>query len=122
MSNHEFSLINSARRGELDFERLADVLRTEGYLTDVDGNQGLGFTRTRISGATQEDFDALFQFFYPGEGHSIELQSCANDEGFAQSGAYTYALFNETLISREEMMAKLMRLNVQQERKFPSMG
>jgi hypothetical protein len=122
MSNHEFSLISSARRGELDFERMVDVLRTEGYLTDVDGNEGLGFTSTRIEVAQQEDFDALFKFFYPGEGHSIELQSCANDKGFAQSGAYTYALFNETLISRDEMMARLMRFNVQQERKFPSMG
>lgn len=122
MNNFDSSLIRSVRRGELDFERLLTVLSTEGCLTDVDGNQGLGFTRTRIDGARQDDFDALFRFFYPGEGHSIELQSCSSDTGFAQRGAFTYALFNETLISRQEMMAMLTRLNAQQEREFPSMG
>jgi hypothetical protein len=80
-------------------------------LTDIDGNQGLGFTRTRIEGARQEDFDALFQFFYPGEGHSIKVRFCATDKGFVQRGAYTYALFNENIVSREEMMAMLVGLN-----------
>jgi hypothetical protein len=98
------------------------VLSKTGHLTDIDGNQGLGFTSTRFEGARQEDFDALFQFFYPGEGHSIELRSCATDKGFAQRGAYTYALFNENIVSRDEMMAMLVGLNAQQERDFPSMG
>lgn len=122
MSNSDSSLISAVRRGELDFERLVEVLSKAGHLTDIDGNQGLGFTRTRIEGARQEDFDALFQFFYPGEGHSIELRSCATDKGFAQRGAYTYALFNENTVSLEEIMAMLIRLNAQQERDFPSMG
>jgi hypothetical protein len=122
VSNFDSSLISAVRRGELDFERLVVVLSKAGHLTDIDGNQGLGFTRTRIEGARQEDFDALFQFFYPGEGHSIELRSCATDKGFAQRGAYTYALFNENIVSREEIMAMLIRLNAQQERDFPSMG
>jgi hypothetical protein len=122
MSNSDSSLISAVRRGELDFERLVEVLSKAGHLTDIDGNQGLGFTRTRIEGARQEDFDALFQFFYPGEGHSIELRSCATDKGFAQRGAYTYALFNENTVSLEAIMAMLIRLNAQQERDFPSMG
>jgi hypothetical protein len=122
MSNSDSSLISAVRRGELDFERLVEVLSKAGHLTDIDGKQGLGFTRTRIEGARQEDFDALFQFFYPCESHSIKLRSCATDKGFLQRGAYTYALFNENIVSREEMMVMLVRLNAQQERDFPSMG
>ena len=122
MSNFDSSLISAVRLGELDFERLVVVLSKAGHLTDIDGNQGLGFTRTRIEGARQEDFDALFQFFYPGEGHSIELRSCATDKGFAQRGAYTYALFNENTVSLEVIMAMLIRINAQQERDFPSVG
>lgn len=122
MNNFDSSLISAVRSGELDFERLVKVLSKAGYLTDIDGNQGLGFASTRIEGARQEDFDALFQFFYPGEGHSIKLRSCATDKGFVHGGAYTYALFNENIVSREEMMTMLMRLNAQQERDFPYMG
>jgi hypothetical protein len=116
------SLIDSVRRRELNFERLVEVLSKEGYVTDADGNQGLGFIRTRISAARQEDFDRLWNFFYPGQGHDIQLNSCASDEGFAVSGGYTYALFNESLVSREEMMQTLKRRNAQLEREFPSMG
>jgi hypothetical protein len=118
----EFSLIDSVRRGELDFERLVKVLSSEGYLTDADGSDGLGFVSTRIEAARQEDFDALWKFFYPNEGHSIALKSCATDQGFAVRGGFTYALFNETLVSRAEMLAKLVQLNAKMEREFPSMG
>ena len=93
-----------------------------GYVTDADGTQGLGFTQTRIDTARQEDFDRLWNLFYPGLGHDILLKPCASDKGFAVSGGYTYALFNETLVSREEMMQTLKRRNAQLEREFPSMG
>jgi len=116
------SLIDSVRRRELNFERLVEVLLKDGYTTDADGNQGLGFTRTRIDTARQEDFDRLWKFFCPGQGHDILLKSCASDKGFAVSGGFTHALFNETLVSREEMMQTLKRLNAQLEREFPSMG
>ena len=118
----DLSLIDSVRRGKLNFERLVEVLSEEGYVTDADGNEGLGFTRIRIDTARQEDFDRLWKFFYPGQGHDIRLKSCASDEGFAVSGGFTNALFNESLVSRQEMMDTLKRLNAQQEREFPSMG
>ena len=122
MIQHDFSLIDSVRRGELEFERFVEVLSKDGYTTDVDGHQGLGFIRSRISAARQEDFDRLWEFFYPGQGHDIELDSCASDEGFAVSGGHTYALFNKTLVSRQEMMLTLRRLNAKMERKLSAMG
>ena len=121
MIQFNFSLIDSVRRGELNFEQLVEVLSKVGYTTDADGNQGLGFIRTRISAARQEDFDRLWKFFYPGQGHDIQLNSCASDEGFAGSGGFTYALFNEAFVSRQEMMATLRRLNAKQERELSSM-
>jgi hypothetical protein len=106
----EFSLIDSVRRGELDFERLVKVLTSEGYLTDVDGTEGLGFTRTRISAAVQEDFDRLWKFFYPGKGHDIQLRSCATNRGFKLRGDFNYALFNENRISHEDVMNTLQHI------------
>ena len=40
----------------------------------------------------------------------------------ACGGGYTYALFNETLVSRQEMMDTLKRRNAKQERELSSMG
>jgi hypothetical protein len=122
MSEREAGLIVRVRQGVLSFERLVEVLSTEGYLTDADCADGLGFSRVCIDATQQGDFDALWNFFYPGEGHDIQLNSCANDKGFAVGGGFTNALFNETLVSRDEMMQTLKRLNAKMEREFPSMG
>jgi hypothetical protein len=122
MREREASLIARVRQGVLSFERLVEVLATEGYLTDADGADGLGFSRVCIDATQQEDFDALWNFFYPGEGHDIQLSSCASDKGFAVGGGFTNALFNETLVSRDEMMQTLKRLNAKMEQEFPSMG
>lgn len=110
------SLIQAIRCGELNFQRLLEVLSSVGYLTDVDGDHSLRLASTRIEGVRQEDFDALFRFFYPTEINSIKVRSCATDKGFKHQGGYTYALFNENLHSREVMMALLIRLNAQMER------
>lgn len=122
MREHESGLIARVRRGSLSFERLVETLTTEGYLTDADGLEGLGFNRVCIDATRQEDFDALWDFFYPSEGHSIILEPCASDKGFAVGGSFTNALYNETLVSRDEMMETLKRLNAKMEREFPSMG
>lgn len=122
MHEREAGLIVRVRQGVLSFERLVEVLATEGYLTDADGADGLGFSRVCIDATHQEDFDSLWNFFYPDAGHDIQLSSCASDKGFAVSGGFTNALFNETLVSRDEMMQTLERLNAKMEREFPSMG
>jgi hypothetical protein len=122
MFEREAGLIVRVRQGVLSFERLVETLTTEGYLTDADGADGLGFSRVCIDATHQEDFDALWNFFYPGEGHSIVLESCASDKGFAVGGGFTNALFNEALVSRDEMMETLKRLNAKMEREFPSTG
>jgi hypothetical protein len=116
------SLTSMVRRGELNFELLAEVLFRPGYLIEASSDDGLNLGSVVIERARQEDFEALWRFFYPNEGHSITLRSCASDKGFAVRGGYTYALFNEQLVSREEMMEKLERLNAKMEQKFPSMG
>lgn len=122
MREREAGLIVRVRQGVLSFERLVEVLAAEGYLTDADGADGLGFSRVCIDATQQEDFDALWNFFYPGEGHSIVLNSCASDKGFAVGGGFTNALFNESLVSRDEMLKTLERLNAKMERVHPSIG
>jgi hypothetical protein len=83
LSNFDSSLISAVRRGELDFESLVEVLSKAGYLTDIDSNQGLGLASTRIEGARQEDFDALFQFFYLGVGSTPtpNIEQCIMCQG-----------------------------------------
>jgi hypothetical protein len=108
--NFELSLIDSVRRGELDFERLVEVLSSEGYLTDADGSEGLGFVSARIEAARQEHFDALWKFFYPGKRHDIRLRSCATNKGFTLRGDFNYALFNENQISYEDVMHALQHI------------
>ena len=114
---HEPSLIARVRRGEINFERLVEVLSGRGYITDDETEEGIGFRRSSMDKVRQEDFDALFNLLMPGIHNDIELDSTATDEG-GLPGSFTYALFNKNVIDREGMTQILIRLNRATAREF----
>ncbi len=109
----EFSLIARVRRREVNFEQLVDVLSTRGYVTDSDGPKGLGFIRSAIDKAHQEDFDALFEVLMPGRLNTIRLMKHGTDKGGAP-GSFTTALFNTEVIDLAEMDQVLIAMNRQE--------
>lgn len=108
----DFSLIARVRRSEVNFEQLVEVLSTRGYVTDSDGLNGLGFTRSAIDKAHQHDFDALFKALMPGELNTIKLSTRATAKG--GDGSYTTALFNTNVIEFAAMDQVLIEMNRQQ--------
>jgi hypothetical protein len=87
------------------------VLSTRGYVTDCEHEAGLGFNRPCVNHAHQDDSDALYRVLFPGAPpHDIQLGTIATDEG-GESGGFTYAVFNEAPIDRDEMHALLVELN-----------
>jgi hypothetical protein len=109
----DFSLIGRVRRGEVNYERLVEMLSTRGYVTDSDGLDGLGFGRVAIDQARQDDFDALFKVLMPGRFNTIMLMSHGTDKGGVR-GSFTTALFNTDVIEYEEMNHVLIEMNRQQ--------
>lgn len=105
------SLIDLVRRGELSFERLVEVLSDRGYVTEHDRDQKCRLGASLIERAQQEQFDALFEFFYPGRLNDVQLSKLATDRGGPVSGAFSYALFNINVVSRERMHGILVELN-----------
>lgn len=103
-------IIDRVRRGEINFERLVEILRHAGYITEENQEAGCGFGSSAMEAVHQEDFEKLFAFFFPGEHCDITIGCIATDEG-GQSGAYTYALFNSNEVSRPTMQQILERQN-----------
>ena len=60
----------------------------------------------------QDEFNELFRFFYPGKYNDIKFSCVATNEGFIVSaGAYSYALYNENVISKKEVEDILIKEN-----------
>lgn len=110
MSMLDLSLIAHVRRGSLKFQLLVDVLSGRGYVTDTADESGLGLISATIEQAGQDDFDALFKVLMPGELNDIKIRAIATDKG-GPPGSFTYALFNENVISYEDVMAVLIDIN-----------
>lgn len=110
MRHPELTLIRRVLRGELNFERLVEILRKDGYLIDEVAPEGCGFGRVAIDSVDQEDFDSLFKFFYPGEVFEIEICKVATDKG-GSCGAFSYALFNSRKLDYDEMLDLLYQHN-----------
>ncbi|MDP9933644.1 hypothetical protein [Variovorax paradoxus] len=110
MDRFDLSLIGRVRRGELNFERLVEVLSERGHVTDVDHEEGLSFIRSSVNQTHREDFDALFKLLMPGRINDIDLRTTASSEG-THPGTPTYAVFNANVISYDAMMATLADMN-----------
>lgn len=85
-------LIQRVLQGDLDFERLMEVMRTDSYLIDAVVPEVCGFGCVAIDSVDQEDDDAHFKCFYPQEGVDVEICKAVTDIG-GSCGAFSYALF-----------------------------
>jgi hypothetical protein len=110
MDMREFGLIARVRRAELNFEKLAEMLTTRGYITTLDKEPGVGFGRVQIDQTTQDDFNALFAVLMPGRLNDVRLLPHATCKG-AGPGLYTTALFNLNVLDYDEMNALLIEIN-----------
>lgn len=108
--NPDLTLISHVRRGSLNFELLVAVLLDVGYVTDTGDDSGLGLISTTIESARQEDFDALFSVLMSGKSNDIAIRAAATDKGGLR-GVFSYALFNENRVSREEVSTVLEQRN-----------
>lgn len=103
-------LVSRVRRGEINLDRLVEILRTRGYITEEKQENGCGFGKSAMEAVHQDELDALFSFFFPQEICDIKVSCVATDEG-SDKGAYSYALFNSNVINREEVLAVLRSKN-----------
>jgi hypothetical protein len=111
----QFDLISRTRRGELNFERLAELLETRGYVTEQDCEEGCSFSSTAMEACRQDDFDSLFAVLLPNRLNTISLSCVATDDG-GPRGGFSYALFNSNVIEREGILAVLIEENRETER------
>jgi hypothetical protein len=98
--------------GELNFSALVEALSDRGYITEIDFPEGASIGSSHMEKLGQEEFDALFAFFYPGKVSTIQLSCIATNEGGSYpTGAYAYALINLSVVSKNEGLAILEREN-----------
>ena len=84
-------------------------------MTEHDRNEECRLASTSIEQATQEEFDALFGFFYPDRLNNVQFSKIATDKGGC-GRAFSYALFNVNVISREWMQHFLVEMNEKYQR------
>ncbi|QLL14264.1 hypothetical protein [Pseudomonas chlororaphis] len=102
--------------GDIDFSALVGALSEKGYITEVDFPEGAGLCSSHMEVLSQEEFDALFDFFYPGRLNTISLHCIATNEGGTYpTGAYSYALINLDVLSEREGLDILERENYMSE-------
>ena len=99
-SNH---LTDRIARGEFNFVQFVDILSTRGFISEGTNVPGCGIGSHTMEYLQQDEFDALFAFFFPGKLNDIELQCAATKSG-ATLNAYGYALYNANVIDREEVL------------------
>ena len=112
MKHASHNLILRTRRGELNIERLVEILRTRGYITERNQEHGCGFCSSAMEAVTQDDMRVVFDFFFPREVFDLDVQCAATAAG-GRPGSYAYALYNSNVISREEILELLTQENIE---------
>lgn len=98
--------------GDIDFSALVGALSDKGYITEVDFPVRASLCSSHMEALRQEEFDALFAFFYPGRLNTISLSCIATNEGgVSPTGAYAYALINKNVLSEREGLSILEHEN-----------
>ena len=100
--------------GCFDFDSFVEVMQNHGYITEIDAPDGAGIISSDMERTftLQKEFDQLFLFFYPNTLNDIKLECAATNKGFEiEAGAFSYALYNENIIKREEVIEILIREN-----------
>jgi hypothetical protein len=110
----ELSLKEGIRAGRFSFEKLVELLGNSGYITEAMATEGLALQSTTMEMLSQQDFDELFAFFYPGRLNEIEVFCIATDKG-GPRGAFSYALYNRNQISHEQVISILRKENMEAE-------
>mgnify|MGYP003586904644 FL=1 len=72
----------------------------------------LNFSRATYNAASQQDFNKLFEFFYPNQINNIELRTIGTSAG-GISGNNTYAFYNANIISLEDIIETITEVNQQ---------
>lgn len=109
--NHNFkecSLIHHVSNGSLNFENLVKELSDKGYLLETE----VDFGRASFNAAKNEDFNRLFEFFYPKTINNIDFRTIATDKG-TTPGTSTYAFYNSNIMPLEEILDILCEFNKQ---------
>jgi len=102
------TLIYHSRNGSLNFEELVEELSSKGYMLETE----LNFSRATYNAASHEDFNTLFDFYYPHKINSIKLRTIGTSAG-GIPGDNTYAFYNENIISLENILEILTNFNRQ---------
>lgn len=110
MTTPSNKIVDRVRRGELNLEKLVELLRRTGYITEENQEEDCGFISSAMEELHQDDFEKLFSFFFPNEICDIAVDCIATDKG-GQLGSYAYALFNSNVVSRQHMQQLLERQN-----------
>jgi hypothetical protein len=98
------------RRGEINLERLVEVLHSRDYITEQHQEEGCGFGSSAMEAVHQDDLKLLFSFFFPDSICDNEIQCAATDEG-GEADSFAYVLFNTNIVTREAVIALLRAEN-----------
>ena len=101
--------------GCFNFDSFVEVMQNDGYITEIDAPYDAKIISSDMERTftLQKEFDQLFLFFYPNILKDIKLECAATDKGceIEAGGAFSYALYNENIIKREEVIEILIREN-----------
>lgn len=100
--------------GEFNLDLFINIMKHDGYITEIDAPEGAGMCSSDMEKThlLQEEFNFIFSFFYPNIIQDIEFGCVATSKGFKiESGGYSYALYNRSVISREEVEKILIKEN-----------
>lgn len=94
--------------GQINFKRLVEILRQTGYITEENQEAECGFHPASMGAVHQDEFEKLFEHYFPGETCDIVINNICTYMG-NPSGEYLYALFNEKVVTAAKMQKILKR-------------
>lgn len=98
-----------------NFESFVKVLQSDGYITEDKYPEDASLSSSYMEklGLSQEEFDLLFEFFYPNETNDIVLRCLSTNDGCkAGSNVSTYALYNTNVIIESKVKKILIQENI----------
>lgn len=100
--------------GSFNLNEFIEIMQGDGCITEINTPEGVGLPSPYMerTSTLQEEFNELFKFFYPRQLNDIEFECVATNKGFkVPAGAYSYALFNKNVITREQVQEILIKEN-----------
>ena len=96
---------------KFNFKDFVEVITNDGFVTEYDQLESCSITTPQMERCTtlQEQFDELFEFFYPETLNEVKLQCISTNAGLGNSTAYAYAIYNETVIAEYNVKKELIK-------------